>query len=71
MISRNSHWNLTLHPSLLFIDGEYVEMEALAAPVLTLIPPAMFGPPEKVWADKTETDKPGLVLAGYEVVLLQ
>ena len=48
------------HTNLLFFDGEYVELEQQAAPALTLIPPAMFGPPEKVWADKQETVIPGL-----------
>ncbi len=28
-------------------------------PILTLIPTAMFGPPEKVWSDKRETSTPG------------
>ena len=51
---------------LLFLDGEYVELAALDAPVLTLIPPAMFGPPEKVWVDKRETEIPGLVLADHD-----
>ncbi len=45
---------------LLFFDGEYVEMSERGGP-LTLIPPAMFGPPEKVWADKRESDIPGLI----------
>jgi hypothetical protein len=47
---------------LLFLHGPYVELEPLEKPLLTLIPPAMFGPPEKVWVDKTETSIPGLVL---------
>jgi hypothetical protein len=47
---------------LLFLDGDYVELEPLAKPLLTLIPPAMFGPPEKVWVDKVETEVPGLVI---------
>ena len=34
----------------------------LDRPLLTLIPPAMFGPPEKVWVDKVETTIPGLVV---------
>ena len=34
-----------------------------ARPALTLIPPARFGPPEMVWTDKVETDKPGLILS--------
>jgi hypothetical protein len=57
----------TLFPSLqstnlLLLDGDYAEVEPPAKPLLTLIPPARFGPPEKVWTDQVETDKPGLVL---------
>ena len=48
---------------LIFIDGEYLEMAPLERPILTLIPTAMFGPPEKVWSDKIETTVPGLVFA--------
>jgi hypothetical protein len=60
----------TLLPSLadtnlLFLDGEFTELAPLEKPVLTLIPPAMFGPPEKVWVDKVETTIPGLVLAEH------
>jgi hypothetical protein len=51
---------------LLFIDGDYLEIAPLDRPVLTLIPTAMFGPPEKVWSDKVETLVPGLVFATYE-----
>ena len=50
---------------LLFIDGDYLEMEPLARPILTLIPTAMFGPPEKVWSDKVETRVPGLLFADH------
>jgi hypothetical protein len=48
---------------LLFLDGEYLELEPSGKPPLTLIPPSMFGPPEKVHIDRVETDKPGLVVA--------
>lgn len=56
-----------LFPSLkdtgvLFLYGDYAELPPLAKPLLTLIPPAMFGPPEKVWADKVETGKPGVLI---------
>jgi hypothetical protein len=51
--------------NLLLLDGEYIEMEPLAKPLLTLIPPAMGSPPEKVWADKVETTVPGLILANH------
>ena len=50
---------------LLFMDGEYVELAPTDHPILTLIPTAMFGPPEKVWSDKVETRVPGLVFADY------
>jgi hypothetical protein len=49
--------------NLLFLDGEYAELSPLEKPLLTLVPPAMFGPPEKVWVDKVETDIPGLAFA--------
>ena len=46
---------------LIFVDGDYVELAPIDRPALTLIPTATFGPPEKVWSDKTETTVPGLV----------
>ena len=49
---------------LIFLDGEYLEMAPLEHPILTLIPTAMFGPPEKVWSDKVETSRPGPGLHG-------
>ncbi len=51
------------HADLLFLDGDYVEFAPMEKPLLTLIPPAMFGPPEKVWVDKVETRVPGLLFA--------
>jgi putative glycosyl hydrolase-like family 6 (GHL6) protein len=51
---------------LVFIDGEYVELAPPERPTLTLIPTAMFGPPEKVWADKVETMVPGLIVGQHE-----
>lgn len=51
--------------NLLFLDGDYLELEPGPKPLLTLIPPSRFGPPEKVWTDKVETDKPGLLLAEF------
>jgi hypothetical protein len=50
---------------LLFVDGDYVELAPLDTPLLTLIPTAMFGPPEKVWGDKVETTVPGLVFTAH------
>ncbi len=54
-----------VHTNLLFFEGEYAHLEPQAAPALTLIPPAMFGPPEKVWTDKKETSVPGLSMVKY------
>lgn len=54
--------------NLLFLDGEFVEFQpdpAQDRQLLTLIPPAMFGPPEKVWVDKVETTTPGLIVASH------
>jgi len=48
---------------LLFLDGPYRQLVPPAKPLLTLIPPSRFGPPEKVFIDKVETDKPGLLLS--------
>jgi hypothetical protein len=53
------------HTNLLFLDGEYLELSPLEKPLLTLVPPAMFGPPEKVWVDKVETQIPGLLLKNH------
>jgi hypothetical protein len=50
---------------VLFVDGDYLELEPSEKPVLTLIPTAIFGPPEKVWSDKVETRVPGLVFATH------
>jgi hypothetical protein len=56
----------SLHDTnLLFFEGPYIEMAPLERPILTLIPPAMGSPPEKVWADKRETEIPGLLLADH------
>jgi hypothetical protein len=52
--------------NLLFLDGPFVELGPVDPPLLTLIPPAMFGPPEKVWSDKVETTIPGLVFADHQ-----
>jgi hypothetical protein len=50
---------------LIFINGDYLELAPLPRPLLTLIPTAMFGPPEKVWSDKIETTVPGLVFVNH------
>jgi hypothetical protein len=59
-----------LFPSLegtnvIFLDGDYTELEPAGAPALTLIPPSMFGPPEKIHTDWHDTDKPGLLMASH------
>jgi hypothetical protein len=72
-LSTQGYWRIHDHkelPSLrntdvLFMDGDYVELAPTDRPLLTLIPAAMFGPPEKVWTDKVETKVPGLVFADY------
>jgi hypothetical protein len=72
-LTTQGYWRIHDHeelPSLrntdvLFMDGEYVELAPTDRPLLTLIPAAMFGPPEKVWTDKVETNVPGLVFADY------
>lgn len=51
---------------VLFLDGPFVELTPVDRPALTLIPPAMFGPPEKVWSDKVETTTPGLVVRALD-----
>ena len=57
----------SLLPSLkdtdvLFLYGDYLEFPPPQKPLLTLIPPSMFGPPEKVFTDKVETDRPGVLI---------
>jgi len=66
--TRSAYFRIRDHsllPSLkdtdvMFLDGEYLETEGTSP--LTLIPPARFGPPERVWTDKVETQKPGLLM---------
>jgi hypothetical protein len=54
-----------MNTDLIFVDGEYLEVAPLQRPILTLIPTAMFGPPEKVWSDKVETTVPGLLFTEH------
>jgi hypothetical protein len=71
--STQGYWRIhdrTWFPSLrdtdlLFVDGDYLALTPLERPILTLIPTAMFGPPEKVWSDKQETTLPGLVVTDH------
>jgi hypothetical protein len=50
---------------LLFLAGAYAELPPVDTPLLTLIPPSMYGPPEKVHLDQQETTKPGLLMARH------
>jgi hypothetical protein len=45
---------------LVILDSPYAELKADNMSPITLIPPAMTGPPELVWLDKVETETPGL-----------
>jgi hypothetical protein len=56
-----------LFPSLrrtdvVFMYGEYLQLEADNQSALTFIPPSMYGPPEFVHVDWKDTDDPGLVM---------
>jgi hypothetical protein len=46
---------------LLLVDGAYTQVAATAPSALTLIPPSMIGPPEKVHVDMHDTVEPGLI----------
>ena len=57
----------SLFPSLrdtdvLMLNGPYTELSEDPASPLTLIPPSMIGPPEKVHVDWKDTQQPGLVV---------
>ena len=77
IVTRHEHtagcWRIhdhTFFPSLMLtnliaLDSDYAELRPLNKPLLTLIPPAMFGPPELVWLDKEETGVPGLIVAEH------
>lgn len=49
---------------LVMLNGPYTEVEAEGLSALTLVPPSMIGPPEKIHVDMRDTNSPGLVLAG-------
>lgn len=51
--------------NLLYLDGDFVEFPAEAKSLLTLVPPSMFGPPEKVHVDMVDTDRPGVFLREF------
>jgi hypothetical protein len=50
---------------LLFLAGDYLEMEPAGRRLLTLIPPSMFGPPEKVHIDMVEAEAPGVLITEH------
>jgi hypothetical protein len=48
--------------NLLMLNGDYTETAGVGSmPLLTLVPPSMFGPPEKIHLDQVDTTKPGVV----------
>lgn len=51
--------------SLLLLDGPFTSTAAQPGAPLTLVPPSMFGPPEKIHTDLRDTDVPAL-LASYD-----
>ena len=58
--------NPTMFPSLkltrlLMLNGDFTELAPQGTPLLTLVPPSMFGPPEKVHIDQKDTLIPGMV----------
>jgi hypothetical protein len=60
--------NHSLFPSIMetdvmMLDGEFTELEGDGLDALTLVPPSMIGPPEKIHVDQVDTTKPGLVRA--------
>jgi hypothetical protein len=46
---------------LLMLAGDFTEVEGSGSNSLTLIPPSMYGPPEKIHVDMKDTDKPALL----------
>jgi hypothetical protein len=61
--------NQTLFPSLrstrlVMLDGDYTDVEGDGSDSLTLVPPSMIGPPEKIHTDQVDTTKPGIVTRG-------
>lgn len=55
--------------NLLMLRGDYTETEGDGSGSLTLVPQSMYGPPEKIHVDMTDTTKPGMVEAGRVVWL--
>ena len=46
---------------VVFMYGDYLQVQAPNAP-MTFIPPSLYGPPELVGVNWTDTDDPGLVM---------
>jgi hypothetical protein len=46
---------------LLMLNGAFTEVRASDKPLLTLVPPSMFGPPEFIHIDMKDTDTPAIV----------
>ncbi len=71
--TESAYWRVrdrSLLPSLrdtdiVFMYGEYLELEPRGKAALTMIPPSMYGPPEKVHVDWQDTTRPGLHVADY------
>jgi hypothetical protein len=49
---------------LLMLSGPFTEVEAAGAAPLTLVPPSMIGPPEKIHVDMKDTTIPAVVSQG-------
>jgi hypothetical protein len=47
--------------NLVMLDGDYTEVEGDGSGSLSFVPPSMYGPPEKIHVDMTDTAKPGIV----------
>jgi hypothetical protein len=59
--------NKAMFPSLkdtdvVFMYGDYLQVQAEAGSPITFIPPSMYGPPEFVHIDWKDTDDPGLLM---------
>jgi hypothetical protein len=58
----------TLYPSLgdtdlLMVNGPFTELQGDGTKSLSLVPPSMIGPPEKIHVDMKDTTMPGVVTA--------
>jgi hypothetical protein len=59
--------NKAMFPSLkqtdvVFMYGDYLQLQAEGTSPITFIPPSMYGPPEFVHVDWKDTDDPGLLM---------